>query len=239
MTVAPKIRKMRRCTSIRVQPDFGMKMRSSSILTCLGSGCRNGSFSPLSRNCGKPARPLKKFLTALCRSKITCCGEFAGISFRNSNWRFQLQKFVDLVESRQLTWFAVFTPKLLLVEAEIVDQPAASDGPQKELFLLRVGIDPKFIGLVYKHFFSMEGCLQDTRVGMRKRSEPGPGPEGPRFTARKRMSKGNSKELCLACIGKLAPNLRILPYDGIDLAQAVDRDFDHCLEILNTPRKIQ
>ena len=77
-----------RCITMRVHPDFGIKMRLSSIFTCFGSGCRKASFWPFFRNFGKPARLSKKFLNALCRSKIVCCSELAGASLRKSNSRF-------------------------------------------------------------------------------------------------------------------------------------------------------
>lgn len=81
----------------------------------------------------------------------------------------------------------------------------------------------------------LRGCLVQFQQSCR--SAPGSGPQEPGFTARERMSKVSSKQLCLACIGKLSRNLRILPYDDIDLSQAVDRDFGHCSEILNTRRE--
>jgi hypothetical protein len=67
----------------------------------------------------------------------------------------------------------------------------------------------------------------------------GPRPKGPDFTARKRMSKGEFEGTLPGVHRETSPNLRILPYDDIDLSQAVDRDFGHCLEIENTRRNIQ
>lgn len=54
---------------------------------------------------------------------------------------------------------------VLLLQAEIVDQPTAADRPPEELFLGDVGIDPVAIGLAQQHEKSLR------RVGRQKRVE--------------------------------------------------------------------
>lgn len=63
----------------------------------------------------------------------------------------QRRQFLDLVERGQPARIAALPLQLFLVQAEVVDEPAASDRPTEQDFLFRGRLDPEPIGFVRKH----------------------------------------------------------------------------------------
>jgi hypothetical protein len=104
-----------------------------------------------------------------------------------------------------------FPLQILLIQAQIVDQPAAADRLPEELFLSGIRVDPEAVGILHQHGDKLaqggskdanEICSQRPRrhgkpsIGKllfisetRRcgRRAPRPGPEGPGLRRRKRV----------------------------------------------------
>jgi hypothetical protein len=60
-------------------------------------------------------------------------------------------KLLHLVERRKFARIAALALQHLLVEAQVVDQPAAADGAPEEFFLGGVRIDSEAVRFTQKH----------------------------------------------------------------------------------------